>query len=105
MAGADASVYGEIWALTRQMLDAARKKEWDELTLIEKKRAEMVAGVMACQQEVGTLDTQTAEIVRQILGYDEEIKALTEAWLDELRGMLASTSTEKKLLHTYNPST
>lgn len=105
MADADASVYGEIRVLTRQMLDAARKSEWDELTLIEKKRAEMVAGLMARQQEAGALDAETAEIVRQILDCDEEIKALTEAWLGELREILASTSTERKLLHTYNPST
>lgn len=105
MSGADVAVYGEILALTRQMLDAARKSEWDDLTLVEKKRAEMVAGVMSCQQESGTLDEKTADIVRQILGCDEEIKALTEAWLGDLRELLASTSTEKKLLNTYNSST
>jgi hypothetical protein len=87
------------------MLDAARKSEWDELTLVEKRRAEIVAGMMVRQEEVGALDAQTAEIVRQILDCDLEIKALTEAWLVELQGILASTSAEKKLLHTYNPST
>lgn len=105
MVGVIVSAYEKIGVLTQQMLEAARKSEWDELVLIEKNRASLVKELMLHPQDGGALDAQTQDIIRRILASDTEIKSLTESWLVELRGTLACTVTEKKLLQAYNPST
>lgn len=96
------SAYETAWALTQQMLETARNGEWDELILIEKKRAKVVAELMQNRHDV---DAKTNENIQRILACDAEIKTLTESWLGELRETLASTITEKKLLQTYRSQT
>lgn len=97
---AEAVDYETAWVLTRQMLDAAKNGEWDELILIEKKRAQVVADLMRSRPDV---DARINETIQHILACDAEIKALTEAWLGELRETLDSTISEKKLLQAYGP--
>lgn len=105
MAGVDVSAYEKILGLTQQMLEAAKKSEWDELILIEKNRAGLVKDLMSHPQDGGALDAQTHEIIRRILASDTEIKTLTESWLAELREAMACTVTEKKLLQAYRSPT
>jgi len=95
--------YGAILDLTRQMLEAARNSDWDQLTTLEQARSRM-AMQMADKRDENPMppSEESAEIIRNILVCDEEIKARTETWLTELRAALDSVNTERKLFQTYN---
>lgn len=97
-------VYGRLWTLTRSMLDAARNNAWDDLVEIEKKRAELLDELAKSDVSDITdlaLNARKAELIRNILACDEETRILTESWMVELRQILDSIGTEKKLNDTY----
>lgn len=98
------ALYEDLWLLTRQMLDAARKGDWGALIEGELKRSAWVER-MRLQNEssiTNTVEQQKAgEIIRNILAADSEIKLLTEAWKGELKEILGSIGIEKKLNKAY----
>lgn len=97
-------MYENLWLLTRQMLDAAQKGDWDALIESELKRNAWVER-MRVQNESSITNTveqhKVGEIIRHILAADSEIKMLTEAWKGELQEILGSVGTEKKLHKAY----
>jgi flagellar protein FliT len=96
--------YSAIWDLTQQMLEAARNSEWNQLAALEQVRSQMAIRVVAKHRENPVPPSEeTAETIRKILACDQEIKERTEAWLTELRAILDSVNTERKLFQTYDP--
>lgn len=96
--------YDAIWQLTQKMLEAANQGEWDPLVELVRERAMQTEALM--KKDRADLwnpeaQGQKADLIRQVIAADEEIKALTEAWMVELQEMLGSISTEKKLQQTY----
>lgn len=96
------SRYDEIWAATQQMLEAARKDDWDGLVALEKSRMAMVLALKGLDVATASSQEHIAATIHQILAADEEIKPLVASWMDELQGRLASVGNEKKLSQTYN---
>jgi flagellar protein FliT len=98
------AVYEQMWALTVRMRDAARESQWDELAALENERYARVKGLMAAPEAPplsGEQDARKADLIRGILDLDAETRSLTEAWRLELRQILDSVGTEKKLGNAY----
>lgn len=98
------ATYEAVWDCTQLMLEAARKNEWDELPALEEKRFVFVEKLRQSDQEDSAdveLNAKKSELIQRILASDAETKDLTEAWMVELRQILDSIGTEKKLNNAY----
>jgi len=98
------ATYEAAWALTRQMLEAARKDEWDDLPALEEKRRAFVEKLMASDPGDlldDLLNAKKSELIRNILDADAETKELTRLWMVELRQIIGSAGAEKKLNKVY----
>lgn len=98
--------YTEAWEITRRMLEAARSEDWDELLNLDQVRDQLLAGLMQAPPVVPEniqLADKTAALIRSILAADQQIQSLSQAWMEEINGVLASVNVEKKLLKAYDP--
>lgn len=95
--------YETMLTLSRHMLDAARKGEWDHLVSLVEERTAIADALQQSDQATwqGAQATRKAHLIAGILDADVEVKSLTEAWMKELHGMLGSISTEKKIKKAY----
>lgn len=95
--------YETMCTLSQQMLEAARKEEWDHLVSIADARI-AIADYLQLADDVswqGAAAVRKADVINAMLAADHEIKIRTEAWMNQLQGMLASINTEKKLNKAY----
>lgn len=96
--------YEEILGLSRAMLAAAQRDEWDELVAIEAKRDvlldKLTKGVFPDVDSEMARQRQVA-LIREILATDEASRPLIEAWRMELKEILASIGTERKVQEAY----
>lgn len=86
------------------MLDAARKNEWDDLPVLEERRHAFVEKLMAFDQGNlldAQLNAKKSELIKNILDSDAETKELTGVWMVELRQIIDSIGSEKKLNNAY----
>jgi flagellar protein FliT len=98
--------YTEAWEMTRQMLEAARSEDWDGLLNLDQTRDQLFAGLMQAPPvapENLQLADETATLIRNILAADQQIQSLSQAWMEEINGVLTSVNVEKKLLKAYDP--
>lgn len=98
--------YTEAWDITRKMLEAARSENWDELLNLDQTRDQLFAGLMQAPPvtpENLQLADETASLIRSILSADQQIQSLSQAWMEEINGVLTSVTVEKKLLKAYDP--
>jgi flagellar protein FliT len=99
-------LYEQVLALTRDMLDAARRSDWDALVQRERERAQLVDRIREHDPDPAR-DPAGRErkraIILEIVQGDEQIQVLTQDWMHELREVLGSLSTEQRLSRTYGP--
>ena len=99
-------LYERVLALTRDMLEAARRSDWDGLVQRERERAGLVDQIKVHDpdpsRDSATRDRKR-EIIVDILKGDEQIQVLSQDWMHELREVLGSISTEQRLTRTYGP--
>ncbi len=96
--------YERALALTHSMLEAARRGDWDELVRIEGERARVVEQIRTEDAEPARDPRQAGrkrEIMAEMLRTDEQVQLLTQDWMHELREILGSISTAKRLTKTY----
>lgn len=96
--------YESVWGLTKRMRDAASGNQWDELIALESERYALVKGLMAKDDgdlSNAVLNARKADLIRNILDCDAVTRSLSEAWMAELRKILNSVGTEKKLSNAY----
>lgn len=96
--------YETVAQLAEKMLAAARQERWDELTELEQQRAAVLSELMAdaAQGAVpGEVAEQVARLIKAILEQDAECTALALAWQNELKALLASMGTERKISRAY----
>jgi flagellar protein FliT len=83
--------YQEVAQLSREMLAAARREDWNEVARLETscqsrieqlKRAAMIEPLNAIEQQ------RRIELLREILQDDAQIRARAEPWLLELERLL-----------------
>lgn len=99
-----AACYTEILATSMLMLEAAKKGEWDELISLECRRDTQLAQLRTSDVSLDSDDLARERqlvLIKQILGCDLETKSLVECWQGEIRIILNSVGTEKKLKDAY----
>jgi len=83
--------YQEVAQLSRGMLAAANRKDWDEVGRLEArcrvqidelKRAAMIEPLSAFEQQ------RRIELLREILRHDAQIRVRAEPWLLELERLI-----------------
>ena len=96
--------YAKALELTHAMLEAAKRSDWDRMIVLEKERTRVIDQLRHLDLDPGR-DTQTLsrkrELIRGILGCDEQIQILTQDWMRELREVLGSIRSEQRLSQTY----
>jgi flagellar protein FliT len=91
--------YEAIERASADMLEAARRGNWDHVVKLEGACAVLISQLKAAaaQQPLGTEEAQLkSRIMQRILVNDAEIRTLAEPWLEDLDQMLAGKS---KTLH------
>ena len=95
-------VYDAIEALSNQMLDAAKKEEWDKLTELESICAKHVLkyyqNVVPLTKD---LKAQKKSSIQRILANDSQIRDLVSPKMASLSALIKSTRNGKKLSSTY----
>jgi Flagellar protein FliT len=99
--------YEKALELTRSMLEAAQKSEWQRLVELERERAILIDELRELDRDPGR-DMRERErkraLLREIMQLDEQVELLTKDWMRELREVLGSISAEQRLSRTYGPS-
>jgi hypothetical protein len=96
--------YDKALELTRAMLDAAQKSDWDGLVVLEKERTAIIdhlRGVDTQPPRDATVRERKRGLIQEIMRHDEQVQMLTQDWMRELREVLGSISAEHKLSRTY----
>jgi hypothetical protein len=100
------SAYERALELSRAMLEAARKSDWDQLVAFERERGRVVDDIRLGDPDPGR-DLATRgrkrELILAIMQCDEQITLLTQDWMHELREVLGSISAEQRLSRAYGP--
>lgn len=98
--------YETVAQLAGKMLEAARHGQWDELVVIEQQRSEVLSELMmdAAQGKIpDVVADQVARLITPVLEADAEIASLAKEWQEELKGLLGSLGTERKISKAYGP--
>ena len=96
--------YEKALEVTRAMLDAAQKSDWDQLVTLEKERGALVDRLRVIDGDPGgdpAVRERKRNIIQEIMTCDEQVQILTQDWMRELREVLGSISAEQKLSRTY----
>ena len=90
--------YEAIEQASKDMLDAARRGNWDEVVKLEGACAVLIGKLkLAAAQPLASEQAQLkSRIMQRILVNDAEIRNLAEPWLDDLDHILAGRA---KTLH------
>jgi hypothetical protein len=100
------STYERALGLSRAMLEAARKSDWDQLVALERERSQVIEDIRMRDPEPGRDNAQRErkrELIQAVMQCDEQIALLTQDWMHELREVLGSISAEQRLSRTYGP--
>jgi dGTP triphosphohydrolase len=96
--------YEKALELTRSMLDAAQKSDWERLLGLERARTTLIDELRNLDRDPNR-DARERERKRtllcEIMQFDEQIDILTKDWMRELREVLSSISAEQRLSRTY----
>ena len=89
------SVYENVSRLTRQMLAAARSRDWDTLHRLERDCAAQVGMLRDGQPPSlsGELRARKVRLLQAILADDREIRTITEPWMEQLALLMQSPRT------------
>lgn len=96
--------YESMLHLSQQMLAAAKAQEWDLLTEMEASRTSLIDELR--QHDTLTWTAESAEkkraLILAILSSDDELRPLAELQRQELRKLIDSANTDRKLKKTYD---
>jgi flagellar protein FliT len=97
--------YELLSALTRQMLEAAKSEEWDNLISIEQQCRELIAATIKPLDAEVMLDGAACQhkkhLINNILTDDAEIRLRVQEWMRQLQLSMQSNRQEQRLLHAY----
>ena len=98
------ATYEALLETSGQMLEAARREDWDGLVELEQRCRTGIERLIADPLD-GALDARLqrrkADIIRQVLADDARIRDITEPWLTKIQGMLQAGNREKNLQRAY----
>jgi flagellar protein FliT len=99
------ATYETILSITEQMLQAAKKNDWDYLMALEEDCRTSVEKLMSANPAplTGEYQQRKVEIIHKVLADDAEIRNITQPWMGHLQGLIGSIGHEKKLVQAYGP--
>jgi flagellar protein FliT len=98
------SVYAAMADLTEQMVQAAKRSDWDALVLLEQRCAAHVQTLreQEPQEPMSGADRERKiELIRQMLNADRQIRDLTMPWMAQLSKLINATGTERRIVTAY----
>ena len=89
--------------MTQAMLSAAQNGDWEGLVNIEIERRSVLSPLtnLEIDYRIAGLEEEKNSCIRNILELDQQIRALTEAWMGEMRETLASVQSQRKIAQAY----
>jgi len=96
--------YEQILAASAEMVLSAQESRWDDLINLEIDRRELIEVVTAeapTRFDDVALQARKETLIRSILAADEQVNALTAAWMSEMQVILTSVHAERKLARAY----
>jgi uncharacterized membrane protein len=94
--------YQEARETTRNMLQAAQAGDWEALVNLEIARRAALDPLGAHNIDFSPALAQEKDAcINEILELDRQIRALTQAWMAEMRQTLASLQSQRKLAQAY----
>ena len=92
------TVYENVSLLTRQMLTAARSRDWDTLQRLEQDCANQVSALKSGKPAPlsGELRARKVRLLQAILADDREIRTITEPWMDQLSLLMHGPRSDKR---------
>lgn len=96
--------YRQARDMTREMLAAAQAADWEGLVNMEIARRASLDQLTAAtiDFEQPALRQEKDACIREILDMDAQIRALTDAWMGEMRQMLTTVQSQRKIEQAYN---
>ena len=98
------TLYEKMSTLAAQMAQAAAACDWDRLVLLEKECAGLASRLEAAGQTTplaATERSRKAELIRQILADDAEVRRHTEPWMEHVREFLGGSARERTVRRAY----
>ena len=98
-------IYETVAVITKQMLQAAKKQDWDELAELEANCAEQVAKLKSADDKFplsNEVNIRKIESIKSILADDREIRNIVSPWMAKLNVLMNSIHIEGKLTRAYN---
>ena len=98
------AIYEDISRITRQMLEAARSDDWDQLVDLEKNCSARFAHLFELEDGSARDDEfrrRKGELIRDVLRDDAQIRLLVEPWLAHLSAMIGTTRQQGRLNQAY----
>ena len=99
------AIYEAIAELTSRMLNAAKEQDWDTLTELENRSAQLVDKLKYfkdLEPLSGNATQQKVATIKRILVDDREIRDLVSPRMARLSSMISSSHTGKKVTRAYN---
>ena len=99
------AIYEAIAELTSRMLNAAKEQDWDTLTELENRSAQLVDKLKYfkdLEPLSGNATQQKVATIKRILVDDREIRDLVSPRMARLSSMINSSHTGKKVTRAYN---
>lgn len=96
--------YEQALELTRRMLDAAQRSDWDGLVAAERERSVVVNELRLIDRDTAgdsAMRNRKRGLLQEIMALDEQVETLTRDWMRELREILGSVSAQQRLSRTY----
>lgn len=98
------AVYENVLLITGQMLEAARVRDWEQVTELEVRCTEQVEALKA-EGSTATLEGELREkkvqLLQGILKNDRAIRDITHPWMNELSALIHTLTTQRKLELAY----
>jgi hypothetical protein len=82
--------YAALLELSRQMLEQAKRQEWESLPLTQEQRVSLIAGIVAKRPALTTSEIAAlAPTIRKIQELDREILEYVTPWRDDVAKLLS----------------
>lgn len=97
-------IYENVAGITKQMLQAAKQQDWDELVILEASCAEQIAKLKVVEDALPlSRDVRERKLasIKSILADDREIRNIVSPWMERLTSLMSSLHMEGKLTRTY----
>ena len=98
------SNYESLYALIKQMREAAMNDKWEQLIELEQQCREHVANMKSADSAV-QLDEPSrirkVALIKNILAQDADIRSRTQTWMKQLHRIMLSNRQEQQLQQTY----